>query len=140
MELLVVFAIAALLMAVAPMAYERMRDGAQYRSTLRTLVSELRAARRMAVSAGRPTPFLMDLPNRRFGIQGHESQAIPPSLAVHATVAGDGIAGGEVAQILFLPDGGATGGSFDLIRASGQGARVRVDWFSGRVEIDPLTP
>ena len=44
-ELLVVFAILALVVGLAPPALEKMRESSQYRSTLRSLAVELRAAR-----------------------------------------------------------------------------------------------
>ena len=39
-----------------------------------------------------------------------------------------------------MPRGGASGGSVDLIRPSGTGVRLRVDWFSGRVEQEAIEP
>ncbi len=44
------------------------------------------------------------------------------------------------AVIRFLPGGGATGGSIDVIRASGAGTRLRVEWLSGRVTRESLPP
>ena len=43
--MLVVFAILALVVGLAPPALEKMRESSQYRSTLRSLAAELRAAR-----------------------------------------------------------------------------------------------
>ena len=45
---------------------------------------------------------------------------------------------GQAAAIQFLPSGGATGGGIDVLRASGAGTRLRVDWLSGRVEQEAL--
>ena len=139
-ELLVVFAIAALLVAVAPPALERMRSGAEYRNTLRLLGSELRLARQLAQTGGRTVAFELDLEGRRFGVPGRVAQVLPASVQVEATVAGQSISTGRVASILFLPEGGATGGSIDVLRANGEGSRVRVDWFSGRTEIERIQP
>ena len=44
-ELLVVFGIMALLIGLAPVAFDRMRDSAQYRDTVRTMLSQMRGAR-----------------------------------------------------------------------------------------------
>ena len=54
LELLVVFAIAAVLMSLVLIAYDRMREGTQYRDALRTMVSEMRQARQQAVTQGQP--------------------------------------------------------------------------------------
>lgn len=138
-ELLVTFAIMALLIAVVPFAYQNMRETAQYRDVLRTMVSELRAARQQAALTRTESLFSVDLRGRSFGIAGQHQHPIPASLAVSATVAGSELAPDGIASIRFLPDGGATGGSIDVLRASGAGGtRLRVDWLSGRVEQEPV--
>ena len=53
-ELMVVFAIMALVVAMAPVAYDKLKDGVQYRDTVRTMITQLRAARYSAVSQGVP--------------------------------------------------------------------------------------
>ena len=47
-ELLVVFAIMALLIGLVPVAFDRMRDAAQYRDVLRGMLSDMRSAHRCA--------------------------------------------------------------------------------------------
>ena len=140
LELLVVFAISALLVGLAPMAFGKLRESSHYRDTLRTLVAELRQARQQAITRGTEVRFEMDLPRRQFGLQGARQREVPQPLQVRATVGTTEITPNQVAGILFLPDGGATGGSFDVLRPSGTGTRVRVDWLSGRVEQEPLVP
>jgi general secretion pathway protein H len=44
------------------------------------------------------------------------------------------------ADITFLPEGGATGGTLELLRQSGSGVRVRVDWLFGQVTQEPREP
>ncbi|MDH4416563.1 type II secretion system protein GspH [Acidovorax sp. HMWF029] len=140
-ELLVVFAIMALLIGITPIAYQKMRDTAQYRDVLRTMLSELRSARQQAALTRSEARFGVNLQQRSFGIQGRSEHPLPESLAVRATVAGIEIGADGVAAIRFLPDGGATGGSIDVLRsAGGGGARLHVDWLSGRVTQEPLLP
>ncbi len=139
LELLVVFAILALVMAVAPIAYDRMHSAAQYREVVRGMVGSMRAARHQAVLSGRDALFSVDLRQRLYGLQGAAENAIPETVSVRATVAA-----GEVQDdrfvIRFLPSGGASGGSVDVARPSGDGVRLRVDWFSGRIEQEALQP
>ena len=40
----------------------------------------------------------------------------------------------------FLPEGGATGGSVDILRPAGSGARLQVDWLSGATRLLGLPP
>lgn len=139
-ELLVVFSIAALLVGVVPFAFERMQESVQYRNVLRGMLSDMRSARQQARIQGTEVRFKVDLQARRFGVEGGVAKDIPSALQVRATVAGIEAGGQRVAAIRFLPDGGATGGSIDIVRGSGQGTRLLVDWMSGRVTAEALQP
>jgi general secretion pathway protein H len=136
-ELLVVLAIAGLLLAVTPAALQRYRDSSDYRDTVRTMAAGLAAARHAAVSGGRDVAFSIDLAQRRYGVEGQAARALPDSLQVRATVADTDLSR-DVARIRFFPGGNATGGSIEILRASGAGARLRTDWLDGRIEIERL--
>jgi general secretion pathway protein H len=136
-ELVVVLAIAAALLAIAPMALQRYRESADYRGTLRTMAAGLAEARHTAVTGGRVVAFSVDLAARRFGVEGRPARELPESLTVRATVADTELLD-NVARIRFYPGGNATGGSIELVRASGTGARLRTDWLDGRVSIEEL--
>lgn len=138
-ELLVVFAIAGLLTVMVPVAFEAMREGAQYRETVRSMLADMRSARSRAVLQGKEVRFKVDLVQGAYGIDGSAMHELPRSLQVKATVASIEMDGGEVAAIRFLPSGGATGGSIDVVRPSGAGVRLNVDWLSGRVAQQSLT-
>ena len=132
-ELLVVFALLALLVGVVPVAFERLRESAQYRNTVRGMMSDMRAARQRAISEGVEVRFRLDLTNRIFGVDGRPSHEVPEPLQLRATVAAVELSGAQVAAVRFLPQGGATGGSIEVIRPSGAGVRLTVDWLSGAV-------
>lgn len=138
-ELLVVFAILALLVGLAPVAFDRLRDASQYRDTVRTMLSQMRSARYRAVTEGRETRFWVNLQQRSYGIDGGETRQLPEAVQMRAIVAGAEMAQGTAA-IRFLPGGGATGGSIEVLRSTGGGTRLRVDWLSGRVTLEALAP
>ena len=140
-ELLVVLAIAGLLIGLVPVAFGKMQEGSQYRDTVRALVTELRKARQRSVSTGNNVMFSVDLEKRQFGIVGSDRRTVPQSLELK-TVAGeiDTSTAGGVASIMFMPDGGSTGGSVEIIRASGAGVRVRVDWLLGQITQELRSP
>ena len=140
LELLVVLAIASLLIALVPIAFDSLREGTQYRDALRTMQSEMRQARQQAVTQGRAVRFQVDLAGRTYGLVGKVEHPIPEKLQVRATVASVEVQANQVAAIQFLPTGGATGGSIDLLRPSGAGTRLKVDWLSGRVMQESLAP
>ncbi len=133
-----VFAIGALLVGIAPPAFEKLRESAQYRSTLRSMLADMRGARTSAMADGREISFQVDLARRAYGIDGRPMKDLPSTLEVRATVASTELSPDRRASIRFLPSGGASGGSIDLARHTGGGVRLRVDWLSGQVTQEPL--
>jgi general secretion pathway protein H len=138
-ELLVVLAIASLLFGLVPVAYSKMRESSQYRDLLRTTLADLRAARQMAQTQGHPVTYQVQLDPARLGIDGRSMRDVPKGMKLRATV-GQNLLQQNTALIVFLPGGGATGGSIEIIRANGEGARLRVDWFSGQITQEKLLP
>jgi len=136
-ELMVVLAIVAALLAIAPVALQRYRESSDYRDTLRTMVAGLTQARQESITRARIVAFAVDLGGRNYGLDGRSARALPQELTVRATVA-DADLVGNVARIRFYPGGNATGGSIEVIRSSGAGARLRTDWLDGRVTIEGL--
>lgn len=136
LELLVVFAIMALLVSIVPPAIGKLSDAVAYRQTLQEITGLLRKSRQQAVLSGAPISFVLDVSAREYGIEGQGSKRLPESLQVTAITADGIVSQGQA--IVFLPEGGATGGSITLIRAKGAGIRLRVDWLSGLVSKEPL--
>lgn len=136
-ELMVVFAMLALLMGLAPIAFDRLRDSSNYRDVLRGVITNMRTARQDALVNRTETRFVVDLAERTYRVEGRETRLIPDPLRVRVTVAGVETTDTQ-AGIRFFPGGGATGGSVEIMRPTGAGARVRVDWLSGRISIEDL--
>jgi general secretion pathway protein H len=140
-ELLVVLAIGSLLVSLVPSAFDRLQEVSQYRDTVRAMLVGLRQARQQAVSQGQATSFQIDLTQRQFGIEGKTQKPLPDSLEVQATVGKlDQFASPQRPAITFTPDGGSSGGTIELVRKSGAGVRLRVDWLLGQVTQEPRTP
>lgn len=139
-ELLVVFAIIGLLVAVVPVAFDRLRASAQYSDTVRALVGDLRTARFQAQSQGRDVLFVVRLQERNFGIENSPAHTVPDGIELRAEVGDLGLTNGQEAGIRFLPNGGASGGSIEVLRGERVGTRLRVDWLSGRVTHEALLP
>lgn len=139
-ELVVALAIAALAVALVPPALQTLRDGMRYRDTVRAVVTELRAARQRALGEGVETRFIVDLAQRRFGPDASSLRELPEPLQMRVVVAGIEWSERQVGAIRFLPQGGATGGSVDVLRADGSGVRVTVDWLSASVSQTPIAP
>jgi general secretion pathway protein H len=140
-ELLVVLAIGALLAGLVPSAFDRLREVSQYRDTVRAMVLDLRQARQQALTLGQFVAFEVNLSDRQFGIEGRTKKPLPAFLEVKTTVGSQGEPGNNLPAVIgFLPDGGSTGGTIELVRQSGAGVRIRVDWLFGKVTQEPRTP
>ena len=140
-ELLVVLAIGALLVGLVPSAFDRLREVSQYRDTVRSVVLDLRHARQQALALGRFVAFDVNLSDRQFGIEGQPKKTLPTFLEVRTTVGSHTEPDtNPLAVIGFLPDGGSTGGTIELVRQSGAGVRIRVDWLFGKVTQEPRIP
>lgn len=137
-ELLVVLAMVGLVTALVPLAFDRLRESAQYRDTVRGMLSDMRQARYRALAEGRDVRFRVDLAARNYGLEGRPAKGVPQPLRLRATVADVELTADQVAAILFLPSGGATGGTIEIVRPSGAGVRLRVDWLSGGVAQSPI--
>lgn len=135
-----VFALLALVVALAPAAFERLHASAEYRSAVSAALNGLRNARHQAQSQGREVRFAVNLQARSFGIEGASPYVLPEPLGLRAVMAAQESGGDGSLGIRFLPGGGASGGSLDILRPSGDGVRLRVDWFTGRVEQEPTGP
>lgn len=140
-ELLVVLAIGSLLVALVPSAFDRLREVSQYRDAVRAIVLDLRQARQQALAYGQVVLFRVNLSDRQFGIEGQPFKTLPASLEVKTTVGSDALPDNNPqAAIAFMPDGGSTGGTIELVRPSGAGVRIRVDWLFGQITQQPRTP
>lgn len=139
-ELMVALGIAALAIALVPPSLERLRDGVRYRDAVRAVVTDLRAARQKALSNGVETRFFVDLADRRYGLDPQQLRPLPDPLQMRVTVAGIELANQRLGAIRFLPQGGATGGSIDILRPGVGGVRITVDWLSAAVSQAPIGP
>jgi general secretion pathway protein H len=137
-ELLVVLAVLALIVALVPPSFERLRQSMQYRDTLRRVLGDLRTARQEAVGQGREVRFSIDLPARTFGLDGRPQNQLPEPLQIRFIAAQIETTAQLKVSIRFHPQGGATGGTVELVRPGGAGTRVTVDWLSGAVSQSAL--
>lgn len=139
LELMVALSIAVLMLATAPFAVMRAYETMQYRATVKEVIAGLKSARLDAMRKGRSVAFLVDLEQRRFGVESRLDHTLPEHLEMRLMLADVEIRGTQGA-VRFYPDGGSTGGSLQLIRPGGGGVRVDVDWLLGRLTQTALNP
>lgn len=140
LELLVAITLVALLLTAVPPMLARGYEAMAYRTAVRELVAGLKGARRAAMDAGRSVAFTVDTEARRFGTGAELTGELPDAVQVQLTVADSEVDSPARGTIRFYPDGGATGGSIELLRARGGGVRLRVDWLLGTISQEAPDP
>ena len=130
-ELLAALTIIALVVAVSVPSAQRFYESMQYRQAVRDVMTALSSARYRAVNDGVPSDVVIDPDSRRVQVADSEVQ-LPDNLALTLRTAREVNRDGK-GVIRFYPEGGSSGGDVDIVRASGVGSRVSVDWLAGRV-------
>ena len=132
-EMLVVLAILALVMAVIP----PLLAGGQARAELDTagheLAAALRETRSLAIREGRRESFVIDAAGR-FRAGDGPMRPLAPGLGLALATADGGAR--PSGAIGFFADGSSTGGKLVLLRGERR-SYVTVDWLTGRVALDP---
>lgn len=134
-ELLVVLAVMALLVAAAPALINTMRPGVEAKAAARTLANDLRGVRAAAIVANSETWVVLDAENKRYEIEPSGVMRKLPR-AVSLELRGPrGEESGKHIELRFFPDGSSTGGSIRIV--SGNRQHWIVDhWLTGRITID----
>jgi general secretion pathway protein H len=133
LELMVALAVVALLLTTAPALLSRAMETMEYRAAVRHLLAGLKSARHTAVETGASVAFTVAPAEHRFGIGEQLTGELPTRLILRLVVADAEISDRDRGAIRFYPDGSATGGSIEILRPSGEGVRLRVDWLLGRI-------
>ena len=147
MELMVVFAIAALIVGVSVPFSARLFDTMQYRDAIRSISAAASSARYQAITSGEAVDLVLNPNARSFavhpatrstGIDRNDMQALSSDLRMNVISAREVSPGNGLAAIRFYPQGSSTGGSVSVQRENGEGVRLRIDWLLGRVTQEPL--
>lgn len=139
LELLVVVALIGAATAVLVAAIGTAMPGQQLRQASAELAAELRATRRVAMTGGRQTTFLIDVPARIWhrpegGQRPARQGTLPAGITVMARVAREEQPRPEVAAIRFFPDGSSSGGRI-VLRRDEAAWHIDVHWLTGRVDL-----
>jgi len=131
-EILVVLSILGLAIALIASYGQPVSRGLSLRQAASDVTSGLREARGQAIADNRTVTVSLDLATRRWRIDQQPDKALPEGIRIDLlTIAGEA-SGGARGNILFFPDGSATGGRIAFLDANRQ-IQIGVDWLTGRV-------
>lgn len=134
-EMLVVLAIVALLVGVAPAAYNTARPGLQARAAAMETASQLRRTRAWAMSHAEDAVVRIDIAARRIEAPVPDGTlALPDGVGVFAYVADSEREGESIGGVRFFHDGGSTGGRLKFT-ARDTAYQIDVDWLLGRITV-----
>jgi general secretion pathway protein H len=137
LELLVVLAIVALLLAVAPPLITAALPGTELKASTRRVAAGLRLAREEAIRTGHDVTFTLDLETHSFEVDGRFRQGkLPKGLHLKLEAAETEMLDEHRGAVRFFPDGSSTGGRIILSRQDA-GYQVGVQWLTGRIRTAP---
>ena len=142
-ELLVVLAIIALLVALARPMYSAAVPGARVRAEILDLAMSLRQSRNRAISSGKIIAVEFDTEQARYAI-GPDIVELPASTQLFALQRGmkpvpTNATDDPIVCLEFHPDGSSTGASVEMRNASASW-QLDVDWLTGRIRVAQRDP
>ncbi|MGC9456451.1 MAG: GspH/FimT family pseudopilin [Halothiobacillaceae bacterium] len=137
-EMLVVLALMAGLVALVPGAYGKLQESMAWRAAVKEVHAAIRDARQEAMHTGVPTAFEVLPATGAFRVENLRGERLPESTRVEMQVAAEFMRE-DWGRIVFYPDGSASGGTLILWRARGDGVFFEVDWLLGRVTHGSVT-
>ena len=140
LELVVVLVIGGLLFSLGGPSVRALYDSMEYREAVRDIVSAAKNARRDAFATGEPMDLLLDTDQNRLAltadspsVRADEFTALPDILEITVVYAAEVSPKPGLAAIRFYPAGGSSGGEITIVRPSGAGVHLTIDWLLGDV-------
>jgi general secretion pathway protein H len=140
LELIVVLAIIALVLALVPGLMLRPQPGLDVEVAARAVADGLRQTRSEAMVRNREEVFAVDVEQGLFRAGRERAlRQLDRDIELRLYTAEAELLDRDSGRIRFFPDGSSTGGAIDL-RLADQERRVSVDWLTGQVEIARAAP
>lgn len=135
LEILFVFAIMALILAIVPPFLPRVIDSAHVRAAAWELSTALKKARKQAISRQQTVPVRLNVAERYYRVaQQQKDLKLPEEVVLSLTTAQSEQLDKQRGQIRFFPDGSSTGGQIKLSYNERE-YRIDVHWLTGKVQL-----
>ena len=132
-ELIATITLMAIVLAVAPAAYSKVRDAMSFRAAVADTTSALKRARVNAILLGQPVELAVLLEQHQLQTPSEKTVNIDSKrkIDMHGVIS---LSNPDLPVFRFYPDGSATGGSLTLTAPSGRMQRIDIDWFTGQLQ------
>ena len=134
LEMLVVVMIMALVMTISGVAV-RNKGNTDLETIGRTLQSDLRHARSMALVTNNDTSIIVDVVKKQYNSQAASVVRTFPDEMTVVLVVDEKNVNGETGKILFYPDGSSSGGMVRLMK-NDRKIEVVTSWLNGNVSLN----
>jgi general secretion pathway protein H len=134
LELVVVFVILGLVLALFVTRISGPSPGLTLRAAANELAAGLREARSAAISGDRPVTITIDAAHRDWRGADGAIKTFPSGTAVAVMLADGRLSSAAIVGIRFEGDGSSSGGRVDLA-AGAQRMAVAINWLTGRVTV-----
>ncbi len=135
LEVLVVFVIFALILAIVPPYLPNVLAGNQVRAAARDLAANLKKTRGLAISAQQEAVLSLDVEQKTFAVNGRAKNLTMPEYARLSIITARSEQLSEnKGRIRFFADGSSTGGQIKLAWKQ-QEYVIDVHWLTGAVKI-----
>ncbi len=135
LEILVVFAIISLLLAIVPPLLPGVIASTNVKSAARELAASLKHVRSQAIDRQKETTLILNIEKNNYLInKKSRNLKIPEDASLSLITAKSEQLSEHEGQIRFFPDGSSTGGQIKLAHAKRE-YLIDVHWLTGRVKI-----
>jgi general secretion pathway protein H len=136
-EVIAVLLVLAIVAGLASARFLADRSGDVLQATAYEVASRCRHARAAAIRRGTPQVVRIDLASRQVaaGDDG-ATLSIPATITIDTDTSASEQYSPSIAGIRFFPTGASTGGKLRL-QAGRRAYEIRVNWFTGRVSVEP---
>ena len=137
-EMLVVLAIIAAMLAIVPPMLGNSIDHSRIKSASRQLAAGLKLARVDAINSRKETTLVLDTKHRTYKLENKEKKLnLPKEAGLLLTTAKSEQLDEHTGAIRFFTDGSSTGGQIKLSLKDQFEYLVNVNWLTGKVTITP---
>jgi general secretion pathway protein H len=133
-ELIVVFAILGLTLALLASRISGPSPALQLRAAANRLAADMRVARSRAIVGNKETEVRIDVERHLWQAADGSINELPATARISLTTLAGAVESEHVAAIRFEPDGSATGGRVELVDGKRKTV-VAVEWLTGRVSV-----
>ena len=134
LELVVSLALIAMAASVAILNVRQTSGQVRLGPLATQLGTDLKRARTAAMTSNKPVAFMLDPKAHGYRLEGlGRGVTLPRGADLSLAVNRDGPRAADHGQVVFFPDGSATGGQFTLTNSQGESRVLIVQWLTGTV-------